>query len=58
MVSLAALLLVKSVLSVVNLTVTKKLVFCSNCISDSWSLEQVKKSAVWDDFALENPVEP
>ena len=54
---LTALLLIKSVLRMVDLFVAEELVFCSNRVGHGWSLEQVEKSAVGDDFTLEDSVE-
>jgi hypothetical protein len=41
----------------VDLFVAEELVFCSNRVGHGWSLEQVEKSAVGDDFTLEDSVE-
>lgn len=56
-VSLAALLLIKPVLSMVDLSVSEKLVFGSNGVGDRRPLEQFEECAVGDDLALEHPVQ-
>lgn len=53
-----ALLLVKSVLSPVDLSVTKEFVLRSDCVGHRGALKELEKLAVGDDFALEYTVEP
>ena len=55
---LCALLLIKSVLSPVDLPIPEELVLRSNCVSHSGALEELEKLAVRNYLTLKNSIKP